>query len=217
MGAVMGLFQYFQGLIKTRLEAPGDDLVSALAHAEVDGQRLTVPEIVGFCFVMVAGGNDTATGLIGGAVELLAAHPDQRRKLAADPSLIGPSIEEFLRLTCPVQGLCRTTMEEVEIQGQKVPAGKKVHMLYASGNRDEREYGDDSEALDVTRKVNRMLSFSSGPHFCLGAALARMQGRIALEELLRRAPHYELDLDRAKLSPGMFVRRFESLPMRANA
>lgn len=212
--AVMGLYQYFGGLIRRRRDTPGDDLISSLAAAEVEGEKLTDMEILGFCFVMVAGGNDTSTGLIGGAAELLWRHPQQRALLREQPARMKGAVEEFLRLTAPVQGLCRTTLEPVQLHGVSIPAGKKVQLLYASGNVDEREFGPDAAELDVTRRVERMLSFSSGPHFCLGAALARMQGQIALQELIGRIPDFVVDPKAGRMAPGMFVRRWQSLPFR---
>ncbi len=213
--AVMSLFAFFGGLIEQRRAEPGEDLLSALLAARVDGAQLSVAEIVGFCFVMIAGGNDTSTGMIGAAATLLDEHPDQRARLRDDPSLIPGAVEEILRLESPVQGLCRTTTRDVELHGCVVPADSKVHMLYGAANRDPREFGDTAEQLDVTRTIERQLAFSSGPHYCLGAALARMQGRIALEELLRRMPAFSVDVSAARLAPGAFVRRYEYLPIRA--
>ena len=106
-------------------------------------------------------------------------------------------------------------MSPIEIAGTSIEAGKKVMLLYGSGNRDEREFGDDANELNIRREVKRMLSFSSGPHFCLGASLARLQGSIALTELLARIPRFEVDLENARLAPGHFVRRYESLPFKA--
>ena len=110
-------------------------------------------KILGFCFTMVTGGNDTTTGLLSGAVELLTRHPEQRALLAAEPGGIKLAVEEFLRLTSPVQGLARMTKRDVEVHGRTIPAGKKVMLLYASANRDEREYGPDAAVCDVTRKL----------------------------------------------------------------
>jgi hypothetical protein len=122
---------------------------------------------------MVAGGNDTTTGLLGGAAELLTAHPDQRETLRADPRLIPEAVEELLRLTSPVQGLARTVTTDVEIGGTIIPAGRKVMLLYGSANLDPREFGADAEHLDVRRNPRQILTFSLGAHYCLGAAAAR--------------------------------------------
>lgn len=213
--AVADLYGYFTGLIEERRARPGDDLVSLLLESEIDGDPVTVEEILGFAFVMIAGGNDTTTGLLGGSAELLTRHPDQRQLLVDDPGRIPDAIEELLRLTSPVQGLSRTTTREVEIHDVTIPAGRKVHLLYGSANRDPREFGDDADELDVTREIPRLLSFSSGAHHCLGAAAARLQGRVALEELLARLPDFEVDAEAGTYAPGPFVRRFQHLPISA--
>ena len=210
--AVGELYRYFGELIERRRDEPADDLVSQLLAADVDGAELTVEEVLGFAFVMIAGGNDTTTGLIGGALELLSLWPDQRRRLVAEPGLLPGAVEEFLRLTSPVQGLGRLVTADVTMHGTTIRAGQRVHLLYGAANRDPREFGPDAEALDVGRDIRRILTFSSGPHFCLGASAARLQGRIALEELLARFPDFEVDVDAAEYAPGGFVRRFASLP-----
>ncbi|MEZ5309169.1 MAG: cytochrome P450 [Microthrixaceae bacterium] len=209
--AVGELFGYFSSLIARRGDHPSNDTISSLVHT-TDGP--TPMQILGFAFTMVAGGNDTTTGLLGGSLELLSAHPEQRAALVERPDLIGDALEELLRLTCPVQGLARTTTTDVELHGRVIPVGKKVMLLYASANRDPREFGDDAEELDIRRQPRQILSFSSGAHHCLGAAAARLQGRVALEEILGRFPNYELDVERATFAPGSFVRRHQSLPMR---
>lgn len=213
--AVADLYRYFAGLIETRRRQPRDDMISILLEAEVGGECLSVAEILGFCFVMIAGGNDTTTGLLGGAAALLTRYRDQRRILLDEPARIIGAIEEFLRLTSPVQGLSRTTTRDVELHGRSIPAGRKVHLLYGSANRDPREFGPRSEELDVTRRIARHLAFGSGPHFCMGAAVARLQGRIALEELLARMPDFSVDEAAGRYAPGPFVRRFEQLRIHA--
>jgi cytochrome P450 len=125
------------------------------------------------------------------------------------------ALEEFLRLTSPVQGLARTLTRDAEIAGAKIPKGRKVFLLYASANRDEREFGDDAQRCDVTRKITRHMTFSYGPHHCIGAAAARLQARIALDELLARCPDFSVDPDAGRFAPGSFVRRYESLPFTA--
>jgi cytochrome P450 len=166
---------------------------------------------------MVTGGNDTTTGLLGGAAQLLTERRDQRARLLDDPSLIADAVDELLRLTSPVQGLARTTTRDVEVGDRVVPAGRKVLLLYGSANRDPRTFGDDADQLDVTRRPERILTFGYGAHHCLGAAAARVQGRVALEELLGAMPDFQVDADAATFAPGHFVRRFESLPFVAGA
>ena len=215
--AVGDLYGYFSDLIERRRHDPGDDMISTLVHATLGDEAVSAEAVLGYAFVMVAGGNDTVTGLLGGAVELLAAHPDQWRDLAAHPELVPGALEELLRMTSPVQGLARAVTRDVDIDGTTLPAGSRVHLLYGSANRDPREFGPTAEQLDVRREIARIMTFTSGPHHCLGASVARLQGRVAIEELLARFDHLEVDVDRAVRAPGAFVRRFEHLPMTGSA
>ncbi|SIJ17586.1 Probable cytochrome P450 [Mycobacteroides abscessus subsp. abscessus] len=210
------LMMYFTGLIERRRAEPEDDTVSHLVAAGVgaDGDISGTLQILGFAFTMVTGGNDTTTGMLGGAIQLLHQNPAQRRKLIDDPSLIPGAVEEFLRLTSPVQGLARTATRDVIIGDTTIPAGRRALLLYGSANRDEREYGNDAAELDVLRKPRNILTFSHGNHHCLGAAAARMQSRIALEELLTRIPDFEVDLDGVTWADGSYVRRPLTVPIR---
>ena len=217
--AVGEMFGYFAALIEKRRKDPADDMLSTLVHAEIDGEPVSMAQILGMGFTMVTGGNDTTTGLLSGAVELLTRHPDQRARLLADPALMPRALEEFLRLTSPVQGLARTTMCDVEIDvdgtKQTIPRQKKVMLLYGSANRDEREFGPAASDCDITRKIRRHLTFGYGPHHCIGAAAARLQSRIAHEEHLSRSPDFVVDPDNGKFANGHFVRRYESMPFSA--
>lgn len=210
--AVGELYAYFTDLIEKRRRDPGDDMISELVHATLDDEPMSIEGILGYAFVMIAGGNDTVTGLVGGAAAELTYDRDQRRVLLDEPGLIAPAVDELLRMTSPVQGLSRHVLRDVEIHGRTVPAGARVHLLYGSANRDPREFGADAELLDVRRRPPRIMSFSSGPHHCLGASAARLQGRVALEQLLRRFPDFEVDTEAAAWAPGAFVRRYQSLP-----
>ena len=212
--ALMEVFGYAATLIERRKADPGEDLVSDLVQA---GEEVaSVMWIVGFIFTMITGGNDTTTGLLGGSTLLLEERRDQRQMLIDEPALIGDSTDEFLRLTSPVQNLARTTMRAVDIDGVAIPEGSKILLLYGAANRDPREFGSDAGSLDVHRSPPRILAFSSGAHHCLGAAAARLQGRVGLEELLSRFPDYSVDVDRSVYAPGSYVRRLESLPFRAS-
>src|SRR6185312_13031965 len=162
--------------------------------------------------VMIAGGNDTATGLLAGAAELLTAHPDQRQLLIDDPELIPGAVEEMLRLTSPVQGLCRTVTRDVTLYGETVPAGDRVLLCYGAANRDPREFGRTAEEFDVTRRIPRMLTFSVGAHYCLGAHAARLEGRVVVEELLRMCPDFTVDAASGRFADGAFTRRYDYLP-----
>ena len=213
--AVAGLYGYFTELVGRRRRQPGNDMLSDLVTARVDGRPLELDEILGYCFVMIAGGNDTASGLLAGSAALLSEHPGQRRLLVEDPGLLDGAVEELLRLTSPVQGLSRTTTQAVELHGVHIPHGSKVHLLYGSANRDEREFGPTADDCDLTRTFRRMMSFGNGPHHCIGAAAARLQGRVVIEELLRAMPDFVVDRAGGRLAPGPFVRRYQSLPIRA--
>lgn len=206
--ALAELVGYSVGLIERRRSDPGPDLVSLLAtESSVDDEW-----IIGFVFTMVTGGNDTTTGLLGGTLELLEDAPDQRSTLIDDPSLIGPAVDEFLRLTSPVQNLARTATRDVVVGDDLIAEGQKVMLLYGSANRDEREFGDDAGVLNIRRRPERIVSFGYGAHHCLGAAAARLAGRVALERLLSRFPEHSVDAARGRFAPGAFVRRYESLP-----
>lgn len=214
--AVGELFGYFGGLLAQRRAQPADDMLSALVHGRLrDGRDVSPAQMLGVAFTMVTGGNDTIMGLLGGALELLTRHPEQRRLLIDDATRIPNAVEEFLRLTSPVQGLARTTTRDFALEGATIPAGRKVLLLYGSGNRDEREFGPGAGDCDVTRRIRRHLSFSYGPHHCVGAAAARLQGRVVLEELLARCPDFAVDAEAGRYAAGPFVRRFEHLPFRA--
>jgi cytochrome P450 len=212
--AVAEMFGYFSEVIAERRRQPRDDLLGALVDAEVDGARLSDWDILGFCFVMVAGGNDTTGNLISHGVMLLDGDGAARERLVADPGLIPGALLEFLRLESSVQALARTTTAPVPLHGVEIPAGVKVLMLYGSGNRDEREFGPTADRLDITRDIKRHLGFSSGAHFCIGSHLARLQARVAFEELLARQPHIGVDVAAGTRLHSSFTRGWLALPAR---
>jgi len=214
--AVAEMFGYFGALIEKRRQDPVDDMLSALVHGRLNtGEEVSPAKILGMGFTMVTGGNDTTTGLMAGALELLTRHPDQRALLKQDAGHMKTAIEEFLRLTSPVQGLARMALRDVELEGRSIPRGRKLMLLYASANRDPREFGPAADECDVTRPIKRHMSFSYGPHHCIGAAAARLQARITIEELLSRCPDFSVDPEAGRYAPGHFVRRYESLPFDA--
>jgi cytochrome P450 len=217
--AVASMMAYFTQLIERRRREPGDDTVSHLVAAGVgaDGDMAGMLSVLAFTFTMVTGGNDTTTGMLGGGVQLLHQRPDQRRMLVNNPDLITDAVDELLRLTSPAQGLARTTTRDVRIGNSTIPAGRKVLLLYGSANRDEREYGADAGELDVRRRPRNIMTFSHGAHFCLGAAAARMQSRVALTELLARCPNFEVDESAIVWAGGSYVRRPLSVPFRVTA
>lgn len=186
------IYAEFELLLVDRQARREDDLISALLDAEIDGEHLTREEILGFCFQLIVAGNDTTTNLIGNGAVLLARHPEQRALLAADPSRIPNAVEEMLRFEPPAQALPRRTVREVALHGRVIPIGVRLLLVWAAANRDEREF-DDPERFDVTRDIKRHLSFGHGIHYCLGANLARLEARVAFEELLARMPEYALE------------------------
>lgn len=207
-------------LIKRRRREPGDDSVSLLVGsgmASTDADTRGVVQVLAYAWTMIAGGNDTTTGLLAEAVRLLQRHPEQRARLVAEPGRIPVAVEEFARLACPVQCLARTLTRDVELAGKTVPSGRKVLLLFASANRDELVYGPDAEELNIDRNPQKILTFGHGSHHCLGAAAARMQARVALEEILARFPRYTVDPDAVRYAPGPYIRRPTTLPFRVCA
>jgi cytochrome P450 len=210
--AAASVVGYFGEIIAARRAQPADDLVSALVDADVDGERLSDEEILGFCFLLIVAGTETTTNLLGLGVLALASAPDQRAHVLGDPALVGNAVEEMLRWGSPVQGLARTTTEAVQRHGVEIPAGAKVQLLFGSGNRDEREF-DDPDRFDVQRRIERHLAFGHGVHFCLGAALARLEARIVFEELLARFPAWDVDTSGVRWIRSSSVRGPASLPV----
>jgi cytochrome P450 family 130 len=206
------MFEYFTTAITAARREPGDDLLGRLVTAEIDGERLGDWDILGFCFVVTAGGADTTASLISHTVLLTGQEMAQRELLLADPALIPDALVECLRYESSVQGLARTTRSGVEVCGIEIPAGEKVLMLYGSANRDPREYGESADRLDVRRQIGRHLAFSSGPHFCIGSHLARLQARVAVEELFAAHPHITVDPEAGERHHSPFVRGWVSLP-----
>jgi cytochrome P450 family 130 len=214
--ATAEMLAYFAALVERRRTTPGDDTVSHLVAAGVGDSGLDpgdcLVSILGYVFAMVTGGNDTTTGALGGAVQLLAEQPRQRAALVTDPLLIKAAVEELLRLTSPVQALARTVTCDVELYGVRIPAGRKVLLHYGAANRDPRRYGPDADRLDVHRSPSQILTFGQGGHHCLGNAAARMQVRVALEELLARIPHFHVDVEGITWADGPYVRRSLTVP-----
>jgi len=207
----------FAEYIDWRAEHPSDDLMTELLNAEFndrDGTRrtLTREEILGYIGLLAGAGNETTARLIGWTGKLLADHPDQRRALADDPRLIPNTIEEILRYEPPSPVQARYVTKDVEHHGQTVPTGSVMVLLNASANRDERKFADP-DRFDIHRNIGRHLSFGYGLHFCLGAHLARLEGRVALEEVLKRFPNWEIDAENAVQARTSTVRGWEKLPV----
>ena len=207
----------FGEYIDWRAQHPSDDLMTELLNAEFEDEtgttrRLTRDEVLIYVTVIAGAGNETTTRLIGWAGKVLAEHPDQRRELVADAALIPNAIEELLRFEPPAPHVARYVARDVEHYGKNVPAGNVILLLVGAANRDDRRY-PDGERFDIHRTVGPHLTFGFGIHFCLGAALARLEGRVALEEVLKRFPEWNVDDDGAKLSPTSTVRGWETLPV----
>jgi cytochrome P450 len=192
------LWKYMQDLVAQRRDHPRDDMISDLHAARIadaDGggdTQLTFDEVFGFTQLLIAAGNETTARLLGWTSVLLARHPDQRRILLDDPSVVPNAIEELLRYESPspIQG--RFVTRDVDVAGTTIPAGSRLAILNASANRDDRHF-EDPDRFDVTREIDRHLAFGYGVHFCLGAALARLEGRVVLEEMLARFPDWQVD------------------------
>jgi cytochrome P450 len=189
------MLRYFAAVLGERRRAPKDDLISTLARAEIEGAALSDPEILMFCITLLAAGNETTRNLISGGSLLLTRHPEERERLLANPALLPNAIEEMLRWWTPVRSFTRRATCDVALRGKQVREGDVMLLLYASANRDEEVWGEDSDRFDVTRdhKRQRHLAFGFGEHLCLGAPLARMEARVVFEELLARFPRFELD------------------------
>jgi len=209
--------EIFGDYIDWRAENPSDDLMTELLQAEyedVDGERkrLTREEVLNYINLLAGAGNETTTRLIGWTGKVLAEHPEQRQELAEDRTLVPGAIEELLRFEAPSPVNARYVTRDVEHHGQVVPEGSIMVLLNGSANRDDRKF-PDGDSFDIHRKIDHHVSFGYGLHFCLGAALARLEGRVALDEVLQRFPTWDVDWDRAVQARTSTVRGWERLPV----
>jgi cholest-4-en-3-one 26-monooxygenase len=210
--AAAELFMYANELAEERERNPKDDLVSVLMQAEVDGERLSRADFSSFFMLLLVAGNETTRNLISGGMLALIEHPEERARLLADRSLLPSAIEEMLRWVSPVNVFRRTATRDTEIRGQKIREGEKVALFYSSANRDEEAF-ENPERFDITRDPNDHLAFGIGPHFCLGANLARLEIRVMFEELLQRLPDVELDGEPERLR-SYFLNGIKRMPVR---
>ena len=206
------------GLLHARRSEPQDDVISVIANSEYeepDGtrRRLDEQEVLGFCGLLAAAGAETTAKLIGNLVVYLGRHPEQRRRLRDDPSAIPAAIEEVLRYDAPSQFQGRVTLQETEWHGVRIPKLARVALVTGAAGRDEREY-PEPDRLDITRRPSRQLYFGYGHHVCIGMSLARLEARIALEELLARFPDYEVEEDSLQRTFQAHVRGFANVPIR---
>jgi cytochrome P450 len=216
MEAALTLVGYYAGLLAQRRQAPNggpDDLTSALLAAEIDGDRLTDDEIIGFLFLMVVAGNETTAKLLSNAAYWAWRHPAELAKPMADPGRIGDWVEETLRYDASSQVIARTVAEGFTAHGRCVPAGGRLLLLIGSANRDPAAFPAPDD-FDLDRDTSALISFGSGRHYCLGANLARLEAQIALAEFTRLVASYEIDEARAQRVHSVNVRGFATLPMR---
>jgi cytochrome P450 len=209
--------EMFADYVDWRAQHPSDDLMTELLNAEFEDEtgtsrRLTREEILTYLMLLAGAGNETTTRLIGWAGKLLAEHPDQRRDLVEDRALLPQAIEEILRFEAPSPVQARTVSHEVEHHGQVVSEGSVMVLLNGSANRDDRQF-EDADRFDIHREISHHLSFGYGIHFCLGAALARLEGRVAIDEVLNRFPEWSIDWDGAVQAHTPTVRGWEKLPV----
>ena len=209
--------EVFAEFIDWRTEHPSDDIMTELLNAEFTDEtgtlrRLRREELMLYLTVIATAGAETTTRLIGWAGKTLAEYPDQRRELAANPALIPQAIEEILRWEPPALQIARYVTRDVEYYGQTVPAGSAMLMLVGAANRDHRRFAPDGDVFDIHREQKSHMTFGAGTHFCLGNALARLEGRIALEEILQRFPTWEVDWAGAVMSQTTAVRGWDAMP-----
>ncbi len=210
--AAVDIATYFGDLATARRRQPGADLTSALLDAEIDGQRLSQREVTATLFLMVIAGNETTTKLLGNALYWLWRTPAARDAVRADPRLIPGWVEETLRYDSSTQMLRRTVRGELVLHGERLADGERVLLLIGAANRDERAF-DDPDVFDVRRDASAHLAFGRGTHFCLGAALARLEARVALEEVHARLPDFEIDPHGLARVHSVNVRGFVAMPI----
>jgi cytochrome P450 len=208
---------FFEEYIEWRRTHPSDDLMTELIQAEFTDEtgtvrRLTHEELLIFVNVIATAGNETTNRVIGHMGKILAEHPDQRRELREDRELIPNAVEEILRFEPPALQACRWVTRDVEWYGEKVPEGSVMMVLMASGNRDHRAFPPDGDVFDIHRQIGHHLTFGYGIHFCLGAALARLEARVAIDEILTRFPEWDVDYANATLDSSQ-VRGWSTLPV----
>jgi len=207
----------FETYIDWRKNNPSDDIMTELLNVEFTDEhgvprRLTREELLIYINVVAGAGNETTTRLIGWAGKVLAEHPEQRRELVENPALIPQAVEELLRFEPPAPHVARYVTRDVQYHGQTVPQGSVMMMLIGAAVRDHRQFPPDGDIFDIHRDARQHLAFSVGTHYCLGSALARLEGRIALEEILKRFPEWDVDLANARLSLTSTVRGWETMP-----
>ncbi|HUF89914.1 MAG TPA: cytochrome P450 [Gemmatimonadota bacterium] len=217
--AGLAFVRYLRRRLAGRRAVDRDDLLGALVRAEAGGERLSEDELLAMAFLLIVAGHETTVSLIGNGALALLDHPDEKDRLAADPALLEPAVEELLRFAGPlVLATERYASDDLEVAGVTIPRGELVYVALASANRDERQF-PHPDRLDLAREPNRHLAFGHGIHFCLGAPLARLEARIAFGRLLARFPDFRLatDRDRLRWSGGLVLRGVQALPLSLGA
>ena len=210
---MLGLVSYFVDDLPRRRAGEGSGLINDLVDLDVDGRKLTEEELLGFCVLFIIAGHETTTKMVANALELLSRHPEQKAAVAADLSLVPGVVEEVLRFHNSTQYMHRTITRDHEMHGETMRAGDSVLLVIGAANHDDREFGPTAETFDIHRRPERHLAFGYGAHFCLGAALARMEGKVALEEIFRRVPDYEVDHETKVRFHSSNVTGWRSLPI----
>ncbi len=210
--AITSFNDFFEGLAAERRKSPRDDLLTALVEAETEGERLSHEELLATCLLLLIAGHETTANLIGNATVALRRNPDARARMRDDPSVVSSGIEELLRYDTPVQMTARTTLEPIEVAGVQIPANQRVASMLASSNRDASKF-DRADELVLDRTSTPHVSFGGGIHFCLGAPLARLEARIAIPELLQRAPKLAFATDELEWRKTFPFRGLRSLPV----
>jgi cytochrome P450 len=205
------MFKYFATQVARRRQSGGEDLVSILVGAEVDGESLTQEEILFFCQLLILAGNETTRNAISGGLLALCEHPEERARLQNDPSLLPTAVEEILRWSSPVAHMMRYVTRDVEIRGKQIREGERVLLWYPSANRDEEVF-PNADRFDVGRTPNEHIAFGIGEHFCLGASFARLELRVMFETLLERLPDIQLAGKPERLRSG-FIGGIKHMPV----
>jgi cytochrome P450 len=206
------LTEYFDQIIEECRTLPRDDLISALVAAEEAGDRLSADELIAMCSQLLVAGHETTTQLIGNGILTLLRHPPELKKLREDPCLITSAIEEIMRFEGPSQRQTRLVVEDLEMGAKRVPKGSTVFLMLGAANRDPAEF-PNPDRFDIGRTPNRHVGFSSGIHFCVGAPLARLEGAIAINAILRRLPSLRLATDDLQWRENMSLRGLKALPV----
>jgi len=210
--SVLELADYLRNVVKQRREHPKNDLITNLIAVEEEGEGLSEEELLGLCVLLIWAGNETTRNLIGNGLLALLRHPDRLQQLKDEPSSIAPAVEELLRYDSAVQWTSRIVQEDFELHGQQIRKRQRLLLIWGSANRDPAQF-PDPDRLDINRQPNQHLAFGGGSHFCLGAALARIEGQIAINTILRRLPALQLETETLQWHDHSAFRGLKSLPV----